>query len=75
MNIHGLIAVIRVGFDPVMYTVNETEGVVTVCISAMDILTGGPLSVTLSTERGTASGVFTAYFDVIVAFSNIKSHA
>jgi len=39
MNIYGvlsmhlfLIAVIRVGFDPVMYTVNETEGVVTVVI-------------------------------------------
>ena len=31
-----LIAVTRVGFDPVMYTVNETEGIVTVCISAMD---------------------------------------
>jgi len=81
INIHGLIAVIRVGFDPVMYTVNETEGVVTVCISAMDTLTGGPVSVTLSTERGTAPGVFTQhtfiayrYFEVIVAFSNIKSY-
>jgi len=53
-----LIAVIRVGFDPVMYTVNETEGVVTVCISAMDTLTGGTLSVILTTETDTASGMF-----------------
>ena len=52
------IAVIRVGFDPIMYTVNESEGVVTVCISAMDTLTGGSLSVTLTTETGTASGMF-----------------
>jgi len=53
--------VIRVGFDPVMYTVNETGGVVTVCISAMDTLTGGmPLSVTLRTMPGTASGMFIA---------------
>jgi len=50
--------VIRVGFDPVMYTVNETEDVVTVCISAMDTLTGGTLSLTLITEPGTASGMF-----------------
>ena len=41
-----------------MYTVNETEGVVTVFISAMDVLTGGTLSVTLTTETGTASGMF-----------------
>ena len=53
-----LIAVTRVGFDPVMYTVNETEGIVTVCISAMDTLTGGTLSVILTTESGTASGMF-----------------
>ena len=49
---------IRVGFDPVVYTVNESEGVVTVCISAMDTLTGGSLSVTLTTEPGTATGMF-----------------
>ena len=49
---------IQVGFDPVMYTVNETEGVVTVCISAMDTLTEGTISVTLTTEPGTASGMF-----------------
>ena len=49
---------IHVGFDPVIYFVNETEGVVTVCISAMDTLTGGTLSVTLTTEPGTASGMF-----------------
>ena len=49
---------IRVGFDPVMYTVSESEGVVTVCISAMDTLTGGTLSVILTTETGTASGMF-----------------
>ena len=48
----------QVGFDPVMYTVSETEGVVTMCVSAMDILTGGTLSVTLTTEPGTASGMF-----------------
>jgi len=41
-----------------MYTVNETEGVVTVCISAMDTLTKGTISVTLTTEPGTASGMF-----------------
>ena len=52
------IAVIRVGFDPVMYTVSETEGVVTVCISAMDTLTEGTIPVTLTTEPGTASGMF-----------------
>ena len=52
------IAVIRVGFDPVMYTASETEGVVTVCISAMDTLTEGTLSITLTTEPGTASGMF-----------------
>jgi len=51
--------VIRVGFDPVIYTVNETEGVVTVCVSVMDTLIGGPISVFLSTEPGTASGMFT----------------
>jgi len=50
--------VIRVGFDPVMYTVSETEGVVTVCISAMDTLTEGTLSVILTTETDTASGMF-----------------
>ena len=49
---------IRVGFDPVVYTVDESEGVVTVCISAMDTLTGGSLSVILMTEPGTASGMF-----------------
>ena len=49
---------IQVGFDPVMYTVNETEGVVTVCISAIDTLTGGTLSLALTTEPGTASGMF-----------------
>ena len=49
---------IRVGFDPVVYTVNESEGVVTLCISAMDTLTGGTLSVILMTEPGTASGMF-----------------
>jgi len=50
--------VIRVGFDPGMYAVSETEGVVTVSISAMDTLTEGTLSVTLTTESGTASGMF-----------------
>ena len=49
---------IRVGFDPVVYTVNESEGVVTLCISAMDTLTGGTLSVVLTTEPGTATGMF-----------------
>ena len=47
---------IRVGFDPVMYAVNESECVVTVCISAMDTLTGGTLSVILTTEPGSATG-------------------
>ena len=56
----GFTTVIRVGFDPVMYTVNETGCVVTVCISAMDTLTGGTLSVTLRTMPGTASGMFIA---------------
>jgi len=41
-----------------MYTVSETEGVVTVCISAMDTLTEGTLSVILTTETDTASGMF-----------------
>ena len=49
---------IRVGFDPVMYAVNESECVVTVCISAMDTLTGGTLSVILTTEPGSATGMF-----------------
>ena len=53
-----LIAVIQVGFVPVTYTVNETEGVVTVCISVMDTLTEGTISVILITEAGTASGMF-----------------
>ena len=69
------IAVIRVGFDPVMYTVSETEGVVTVCISAMDTLTEGTLSVTLTTESGTASGMFIEdtcfiWFNVIVTLKD-----
>ena len=61
---------IQVGFDPVMYTVNETEGVVTVCISALDTLTGGTLSLALTTAPGTASGMFiqvTFYFNVTIA--------
>jgi len=53
-----LTAVIRVGFGPVTYTVNETEGVVTVCISVMDTLTEGTISVILITEAATASGMF-----------------
>ena len=53
-----LIAVIQVGFVPVTYTVNETEVVVTVCISVMDTLTEGTISVILITEAGTASGMF-----------------
>jgi len=38
--------------------VNETEGVVTVCISVMDTLTEGTISVILITEAATASGMF-----------------
>ena len=49
---------IQVGFDPVMYTVNEMEEVVSVCISVMDVLTGGSISAMLTTEPGTASGMF-----------------
>ena len=65
------IAVIRVGFDPVMYAVSETEGVVTVCISAMDILTEGTLSVTLTTEPVTASGMFTKKTCSVVYITNL----
>ena len=41
-----------------MYTVNEAEGVVTVCISAMDTLTEGTISVILTAEPDTAFGMF-----------------
>ena len=41
-----------------MYTVNETEGVVSVCIGVMDVLTRGRIALTLTTEPGTASGMF-----------------
>ena len=60
-----------IGFDPVMYSVNETVGEVLLTVRVLDGQLARPVSVDFTTQDGTATSTALADFNSVISTSPI----
>ena len=60
-----------IGFDPVMYSVNETAGEVILTVRVLDGQLARPVSVDFTTQDGTATSTAPADFNSVISTSPI----